>query len=59
MRSRESRESRRDRVGELLRKIDAQRRKRLLLEAAGAQAPRLEREAEQTRQQLAELVTNW
>jgi len=50
---------RRDRVDELLRQIDAQRRQRLLLEAAGAQAPGLEREAEQTRQQLADLVTNW
>lgn len=50
---------RRDRVDELLRQIDAQRRQRLLLEAAGAQAPGLEREAEQTRQKLAELVTNW
>jgi len=57
--SREDRALRRDRVDELLRQIDAQRRQRLLLEAAGAQAPALEREAEQTRQQLAELVTNW
>jgi hypothetical protein len=43
-------------VDELLQRIDAQRRQQLLLEAAGAQAPELEREAEQTRQQLAELV---
>jgi hypothetical protein len=50
---------RRDRVDELLQRIDAQRRQRLLLEAAGAQAPGLEREAEQTRQQLADLVTDW
>ena len=49
----------RRRVDELLGQIDAQRRQQLLLEAAGAQAPGLEREAEQTRQQLAELVTNW
>jgi hypothetical protein len=47
---------RRRRVDELLLRIDAQRRQRLLLEAAGAQAPALEREAEQTRQQLAELL---
>jgi hypothetical protein len=50
---------RRKRVAELLRQIDAQRRQRLLLEAAGAQAPGLEQEAEQTRRQLARLVTNW
>jgi hypothetical protein len=43
-------------VDELLQQIDAQRRQQLLLQAAGAQAPGLEREAEQTRQQLAELV---
>ena len=47
---------RRQRIDELLREIDAQRRQQLLLEAAGAQAPGLEREAEHTRQQLAELV---
>ena len=46
----------RRRVDELLQQIDAQRRQRLLLEAAGAYAPRLEREAELTRQQLADLV---
>ena len=49
----------RDRVDELLRQIDAQRRQRLLLEAAGAYSPGLEREAEQTRQELARLVTDW
>jgi hypothetical protein len=43
-------------VDELLRQLDAQRRQSLLLAAAGAHAPRLEREAQQTRQQLAELV---
>jgi hypothetical protein len=43
-------------VDELLQQIDAQRRHQLLLEAAGAQAPALEQEAEQTRQRLAELV---
>jgi hypothetical protein len=43
-------------VDELLRQIDAQRRQQLLIEAAGAYAPALEREAAQTRQQLAELV---
>ncbi len=50
------RTSHRRRVDELLQQIDAQRRKWLLLEAAGAQAPALEREAAQTRQQLADLV---
>jgi hypothetical protein len=47
---------RRQRVDELLREIDAQRRQQLLLEAAGAHVPRLEREAELKRRQLAELV---
>ena len=47
---------RRQRIDELLREIDAQRRQQLLLEAAGAHAPGLERESRQTRQQLAELV---
>jgi hypothetical protein len=56
---RDARALRRERVDELLQRIDGQRRRRLLLEAAGAQAPRLEREAEQTRRQLAELVTDW
>jgi hypothetical protein len=46
----------RERIDELLREIDVQRRQQLLVEAAGAYAPGLEREAEQTRQQLAELV---
>lgn len=46
----------RQRIDELLGQIDAQRRQQLLLEAAGAYAPALEREAEQTRQQLAELL---
>jgi hypothetical protein len=55
---RDERALRRSRVDDLLRQIDLQRRQRLLLEAAGAQAPALEREAEQTRQELAELVTN-
>lgn len=48
--------ARRRRVDELLREIDAQRRQQLLLEAAGAVAPALEREAARTRRQLAELV---
>jgi len=48
---------RRRRVDELLGQIDAQRRQQLLLEAAGAYAPGLEREAGETRQQLAELVS--
>lgn len=52
----EDRARHRRQVDELLRQIDAQRRQRLLLEAAGAQAPALELEAAQTRQQLAELV---
>lgn len=52
----DERATRRRRVDELLREIDAQRRRQLLLEAAGAVAPALEREAAQTRQQLAELV---
>ena len=56
MSSRDDRAQRRQRVDELLREIDAQRRQRLLLEAAGAYAPGLEQEAKQTRQQLAELV---
>ena len=46
----------RRRIDDLLRRIDAQRRQQLLLEAAGAYAPGLEQEASQTRQQLAELV---
>jgi hypothetical protein len=47
---------RRRQVDELLREIDAQRRQQLLLEAAGAHAPALEREAERTRRALADLV---
>jgi hypothetical protein len=46
----------RQRIDELLREIESQRRQQLLLEAAGAFAPGLEREAEQTRQALADLV---
>jgi hypothetical protein len=46
----------RQRIDELLDQIDAQRRQRLLLEAAGAYAPGLEQEARQTRERLAELV---
>jgi hypothetical protein len=56
VRSAEDRAQRRRKVDELLRQIDAQRRQQLLLEAAGAQAPALEREAEQTRRELAELI---
>ena len=48
--------TRRREIEDLLREIDAQRRQQLLLEAAGAYAPGLERESRQTRQQLAELV---
>ena len=55
--SRDDRAVHRRRVDELLQQIDAQRRQQFLLEAAGMQAPGLEREAEQTRQQLAELVS--
>ena len=47
---------RRNRVDELLQQIDAQRRRQLLVEAAGAYAPGLEQEAQETRQQLAELL---
>jgi hypothetical protein len=54
--SREDRALYRQRIDELLGEIDAQRRQQLLLEAAGAHAPALEREAEQTRRQLAELL---
>jgi hypothetical protein len=54
--SRDDKTTRRREVDELLRRIDGQRRQRLLLEAAGAYAPGLEQEAEQTRRQLAELV---
>jgi hypothetical protein len=46
----------RSRVDELLQQIDAQRRRALLLEASGAYAPGLERETEQTRRQLADLL---
>jgi hypothetical protein len=52
----EDRVVQRQRVDDLLREIDAQRRQQLLLEAAGAYAPGLEQEATQTRQKLAELV---
>lgn len=56
MSARDDRSERRRRVDDLLREIDAQRRQQLLLEAAGAYAPGLERESRQMRQQLAELV---
>jgi hypothetical protein len=52
----EDRAGHRQQVDDLLRRIDAQRRQQLLLEAAGAYAPGLEQEVEQARQQLAELV---
>jgi hypothetical protein len=54
--SSDDRALRRRRVDELLREIDAQRWQQLLLEAAGAFAPGLERDAERTRQALAELI---
>ena len=47
---------RRQRIDDLLQEIDAQRRQRLLLEAAGAYAPGLEQEARLARERLAELV---
>ena len=56
MSAREERVVHRQRIDELLHQIDAQRRQRLLLEAAGAYAPALEQEARQAREQLAELV---
>ncbi len=56
MSSADGRTTRRQEVDDLLRRIDAQRRQQLLLEAAGAYAPSLEQEAMRTREQLAELV---
>ena len=56
MTGRDDRAQHRQRIDELLGQIDAQRRRQLLLEAAGAYAPALEREEEQARQQLAELL---
>lgn len=56
MSAREDRAVHRQRIDDLLLEIDAQRQKRLLLEAAGAYAPGLEQEANQTRELLAELV---
>jgi hypothetical protein len=56
MSARDGRTEHRQRVDELLREIDARRRQQLLLEAAGAYAPGLERESRQAREQLAELV---
>jgi hypothetical protein len=56
MTSHDDRALHRSRIDDLLRRIDAQRRQQLLLEAAGAYAPSLEREARETRLQLAELV---
>jgi hypothetical protein len=56
MSARDDRAEHRQRIDELLREIDAQRRRQLLLEAAGAYAPGLERESRQMRQQLADLV---
>lgn len=56
MSAREDHGVRRQRIDDLLRQIDAQRRQQLLLEASGAYAPGLEQEARETREQLAELV---
>lgn len=47
---------RRQRIDDLLSRIDAQRRQQLLLEASGTSAPALELEQARARQQLAELV---
>jgi hypothetical protein len=54
--SRDDSATRRQAVDDLLRQIDDQRRKQLLLEASGVYAPGLEQEARQTRQELAQLV---
>jgi hypothetical protein len=54
--SRDDPAAHRQTVDELLRQIDDQRRRQLFLEASGVYAPGLERETEQTRQQLADLV---
>ena len=56
MSAREDRVVQRERIDDLLREIDVQRRQQLLLEASGAYAPGLEQEARETREQLAELV---
>ena len=56
MSARDGRAGHRQRIDDLLRTIDAQRRQQLLLEAAGAYAPALEQEARQTGETLAELV---
>ena len=56
MSARDDRAVHRQRIEELLSEIDSQRRRQLLLEAAGAYSPGLEQEARQVREQLAELV---
>jgi hypothetical protein len=56
MTGRENQAEHRQRIDELLREIDAQRRHQLLLEVSGVYAPGLEQEAARTRRQLAELV---
>ena len=56
MTGRDDTAARRHQVDELLRQIDDQRQQQLLLEASGAYAPGLEREFEETRQRLADLV---
>ena len=56
MSSRDDRVAHRQTVDDLLRQIDDQRRRQLLLEASGVYSPGLEREVERTRQELAELV---
>jgi len=56
MSAREDRAERRQQIDDLLHEIDAQRRQQLLLEAAGAYAPGLERESRQSRELLTQLV---
>ena len=56
MTSRNDSAAHRQAVDDLLRQIDDQRRKQLLLEASGVYAPGLEQEAMRTRQELAQIV---
>lgn len=51
-----SREEYRRTIDALLEQLDEQRRRGLLLEAAGMSAPGLEQETERARQQLADLL---
>jgi hypothetical protein len=54
--SRDDSAAHRQAVDDLLRQIDHQRQKQLLLEASGVYAPGLEQEAIRTRQELAQIV---